>query len=64
MADMVCAAARQAALDGIDSALSVAAAQTTDAPDRARDIANQVLCRAVVMQNEIDRFMAIVRGRR
>jgi hypothetical protein len=64
MAAMVCAAARQAALDDIDSALSVAAAQARDSPDRARHIANQVLSRAEIMQWEIARFSALCRGRR
>lgn len=63
MADMVCEATRQAALDGIASALSVAADRTLETPDRVRDIANQVLSRAVIMQNEIDRFRAVAHGR-
>lgn len=62
MADMVCEATRQAALDGIGSALSIAADRTPDTPDRVREIANQVLARAQIMQNEIDRFLAVARG--
>jgi hypothetical protein len=64
MADMVCEATRQAALDGIGSALSLAADRTLQTPDRVRDIANQVLSRASIMQGEIDRFMAVARGQR
>ena len=64
MADMVCEATRQAALDGIASALSIAADRSLETPDRVRDIANQVLSRACIMQSEIDRFMAVARGQR
>jgi len=64
MADMVCEATRQAALDGIASALSIAADRTFEPPDRVRDIANQVLSRASIMQSEIDRFMTVARGQR
>jgi hypothetical protein len=63
MADMVCEATRQAALDGIASALAIAADRTIETPDRVRDIANQVLSRAAIMQNEIDRFRAVAHGR-
>jgi hypothetical protein len=63
MADMVCEATRQAALDGIASALAIAAERTLETPDRVRDIANQVLSRAAIMQNEIDRFRAVAHGR-
>ena len=64
MAEMVCEATRQAALEGIGSALSVAADRTFETPDRVRDIANQVLARASIMQGEIDRFMKVARGQR
>ena len=64
MADMVCEATRQAALDGIGSALQIAADRTYETPDRVRDIANQVLARASIMQGEIDRFMAVARSQR
>jgi hypothetical protein len=64
MADMVCEATRQAALDGIGSALSLASDRTMATPDQVRDIANQVLSRASIMQSEIDRFMAVARGQR
>jgi hypothetical protein len=64
MADMVCEATRQAALDGISSALSLAADRTLETPDRVRDVASQVLSRAALMQGEIDRFMAVARGQR
>jgi hypothetical protein len=62
MADMVCEATRQAALDGIGSSLSIAADRNEQTPDRVREIANQVLARAQIMQNEIDRFLAVARG--
>jgi hypothetical protein len=64
MADMVCEATRQAALEGIGSALSIAADRSLETPDRVRDIANQVLARASIMQGEIDRFMKVARGQR
>lgn len=62
MADMVCEATRQAALDGIASSLSIAADRDQQTPDRVREVANQVLARAQIMQNEIDRFLAVARG--
>ena len=64
MADMVCEATRQAALEGIGSALAIAADRSLETPDRVRDIANQVLSRASIMQGEIDRFMKVARRRR
>jgi len=64
MADMVCEATRQAALEGIGSALAIAADRTPETPDRVRDIANQVLSRASIMQGEIDRFMKVAHGQR
>jgi hypothetical protein len=64
MADMVCEATRQAALEGIGSALAVAADRSLQTPDRVREIANQVLARASIMQGEIDRFMKVARGQR
>jgi uncharacterized protein YpuA (DUF1002 family) len=64
MADMVCEATRHAALDGIASALAIAADRGFETPDRVRDIANQVLSRAAIMESEIDRFMAVARGQR
>lgn len=64
MADMVCEATRQAALDGIASALSITADRSLETPDRVREIANQVLSRASIMQSEIDRFMTVARGQR
>ena len=64
MADMVCEATRQAALDGIGAALSVAADRNLETPDRVREIANQVLSRAAIMHNEINRFMLVARGQR
>ena len=64
MADMVCEATRQAALDGISSALAIAADRRFETPDRVRDIANQVLSRAAIMESDIDRFMAVARGQR
>ena len=62
-AALVCEAARQAALDGIASALSIASERMPDTPDRVRDIANQVLSRAAIMQAEVSRFIAAARNR-
>jgi hypothetical protein len=44
--------------------LSLAADRTHETPDRVRDIANQVLARACIMQGEIDRFMAVASRQR
>jgi cell division septum initiation protein DivIVA len=63
MADMVSGVVRQTGIDGINAAMAIAA---TDADSAARDatkVAQQILERASVMQNEIDRFLAIANGR-
>ena len=61
LARMVREAARHAALDAVNSVLVIAADRTPDAPERVRDITNQVLDRAMIMQREIDRFIAAAR---
>jgi spore germination cell wall hydrolase CwlJ-like protein len=64
MADRVCEATRQAALEGAGSALSILAANQSPAlPDAIRDVANRVLARTAIMQTEFDRFWAVTRRR-
>ena len=62
MADRVCEATRQAALEGAGSAFSILAANQSPAlPDAIRDVANRVLARTALMQTEFDRFHAVTR---
>lgn len=61
-ADLVCEAARRSALDAIASALLVAGDRSKDAPDRARDLANQILSRAVLMERELGPLFAMARS--
>ncbi|HKP22881.1 MAG TPA: hypothetical protein VJV39_03375 [Dongiaceae bacterium] len=62
MADRVCEATRQAALEGAGSALLILAANQSPAlPDAIRDLANRALARTAVMQSEFDRFRAVTR---
>ena len=61
MAEMVCEATRQAAIEGVRSAASKAAERNAGMPDAVRAIADQLLARATLMQSEIDRFMAVSR---
>jgi hypothetical protein len=62
LADRVCEATRQAALEGAGSALSILAADQSPAlPDAIRDLANRALARTAVMQSEFDRFRAVTR---
>jgi hypothetical protein len=62
LADRVCEATRQAALEGAGSALSILAAdQSPVLPDAIRDVANRVLARVAIMQTEFDRFRAVTR---
>ena len=62
LADRVCEATRQAALEGAGSALSILAAnQSPVLPDAIRDLANRALARTAVMQSEFDRFCAVTR---
>lgn len=64
MAERVCEATRQAALEGAGSAFSILAADQSPAlPDAIRDVANRVLARAALMQTEFDRFHAVTRHR-
>jgi hypothetical protein len=63
LADRVCEATRQAALEGAGSALSILAVDQSPAlPDAIRDVANRVLARVAIMQTEFDRFRAVTRG--
>jgi hypothetical protein len=60
LADRVCEATRQAALEGAGSALSILAAnQSPVLPDAIRDLANRALARTAIMQTEFDRFRAV-----
>jgi hypothetical protein len=62
LADRVCEATRQAALEGAVTALSILAANQSPAlPDAIRDLANRALARTAVMQSEFDRFRAVTR---
>jgi hypothetical protein len=62
LADRVCEATRQAALEGAGSALSILAVDQSPAlPDAIRDVANRVLARVAIMQTEFDRFRAVTR---
>lgn len=63
MADMVSGVVRQTAIDSIGTAMSIAASGTPSAPRDATRIAGELLERAMVMQTEIDRFLAIAAGR-
>ena len=63
MADMVSGVVRQTGIDGINAAMAVAASGSDSAPKDATKVAHQILERATVMQNEIDRFLAIANGR-
>jgi hypothetical protein len=62
MAGLVREAARRSALDAIGSALLVAAERTRDAPDRARDLANQFLSRAGLMEHELSLLFAVAQS--
>lgn len=64
MAERVCAAARLAALDAIDAVARIVVERGTEASDRSRDVAGQVLYRAAVMQAELDQFASAVLRRR
>jgi len=62
LADRVCEATRQAALEGAGSALSILAADQSPALlDAIRDLANRALARTAIMQSEFDRFRAVTR---
>ena len=62
LADRVCEATRQAALEGAGSVLSILAAdQSPVLPDAIRDLADRALARTAVMQSEFDRFRAVTR---
>jgi hypothetical protein len=63
MADMVSGVVRQTAIDSIAASMSIAASGALTAPKDATQVAGELLDRAVVMQTEIDRFLAIAAGR-
>ena len=62
IADQVCEATRQFALDEVAFALSVVAEQSPAPHDVIHDQAGRVLARATLMQFEIDRFLAVSRA--
>ncbi len=59
MADMVASVVRTTGVEGINSALGIAASGSPTAPKEVRDLAAQFLDRANVMQDEIGRFLAV-----
>jgi hypothetical protein len=59
-----CKALRQTALNGADSASSIANERSVDAGDRMRVVADQIPACAAIMQREIGRFLAVARRRR
>ncbi|MBA4100219.1 MAG: hypothetical protein C0484_26020 [Rhodospirillum sp.] len=62
LADRVCEATRQAALEGAGSALSILAAdQSPVLPDAIKSVADRALARIAIMQTEFDRFRAVTR---
>ena len=62
LADRVCEATRQAALEGAGSALSILAAdQSPVLPDAIKAVADRALARIAIMQAEFDRFRAVTR---
>ena len=62
LADRVCEATRQAALEGAGLALSILAAdQSPVLPDAIKSVADRALARIAIMQTEFDRFRAVTR---
>jgi len=62
LADRVCEATRQAALEGAGLALSILAAdQSPVLPDAIKSVADRALARTAIMQAEFDRFRAVTR---
>ncbi|MET1025823.1 MAG: hypothetical protein ABWY00_01540 [Dongiaceae bacterium] len=59
MAELVFGVARETGWEAVTAALSLTAEGGAAAPDRVRDIANDVLARAEIMQTEIGRFMSV-----
>ena len=59
---LVCEAARRSALEAIALALLIAGDRTGAAPDRARDVANQVLSRAALMERELSLLFTMARS--
>jgi hypothetical protein len=64
LADMVCEATRQAALQGAAAVLALVADRPPELAGSVRDVADRALARTAIMQTEIDRFRAVTRSRR
>lgn len=64
MADMVCEATRQAALQGVAAVLALVADRPPQLAGSVRDVADRALARTAIMQTEIDRFREVTRGGR
>lgn len=59
MAELVFDVARDTGLEAVTAALSLTAEGGAAAPERVRDIANDLLYRAEIMQTEIGRYMSV-----
>jgi hypothetical protein len=59
MADMVATVVRSTGVEGINAALGMAASGSVTAPHQVNDLAHQFLGRAEIMQDEINRFLAV-----
>lgn len=59
MADMVATVVRSTSVEGINSALGMAASGSSTAPQQVNDLAHQFLERAEIMQDEINNFLAV-----
>ncbi|HEV8390467.1 MAG TPA: hypothetical protein VGQ35_11525 [Dongiaceae bacterium] len=64
LAERVREATRQAALEGVRSALSAVTEQSPALPEVIRDIADRAVARVAIMQAELDRFLVATRGYR
>ena len=62
MADMVATVVRSTSVEGINSALGMAASGSSSAPQQVSDLAHQFLERAEIMQDEINNFLAVAPG--
>jgi hypothetical protein len=63
IADTVCVTAERAVLDGIDATLAVVAEKSAESADKLHEISAKIVSRAQVMQTEIGRYLAVLRGR-